>query len=124
VNIKRYLKQRAVYWAPAGSDMTGAQLYDDPVEVKCRWEDVHELFYNEQGEETVSNAKVLLDILPGGAEFQLLGVLWLAPDKDNPALPQLTDEDSPLANPGAAPIRRFDKFPDRLAKTFLRTALL
>lgn len=125
MNIEDYLNQRAVYWAPAGNGDTGEQLYDDPIEIKCRWEDVHKLFFNEAGEQTVSNARVYLwTEMAGSGEFQPLGVLWLAPDKDLPALDQVPFPGLPLRNPGAAVIRRFDMLPDKDAEEFLRTALL
>jgi len=56
--IQGYLNQTAIW-----HQTTGLNEYGEPVTssklIKVRWEDVQELFMDDDGQETVSNAKVL-----------------------------------------------------------------
>lgn len=58
--IKRNCKQMAVYWAPAGKDVYGGISFNNPVEVKCRWEDKQQLVKDNDGNEILSNAQVFV----------------------------------------------------------------
>ena len=111
--IIRMLKQIAVYWSVASTDQFGGKVYNDPVEIKCRWEDISVEYLDSQGETKLSNAVVYMDrdILVGGV--LMLGTLG-----------DITDEENVKENSGAWEIKRFDKLPDRKAKNFLRTAYL
>lgn len=66
--------QTAVYWAPAGNNGFG-KTFAAPVEISCRWDDVSEQVIDQQGQETMSKAKLLLtgDVIEGG--FMYLGTL-------------------------------------------------
>ena len=67
MNIKRKLKQTAVYWQATGRIASGGYTFDSPEEIKCRWEDRHEIYHTSTGEERKSLAIVMVDfdISPG-----------------------------------------------------------
>jgi len=113
LNLKRYTKQTAVYWARSSPafDAYGKPLYEDPIEIDCRWEDVNELFVDSQGEQQTSSCKImtLVDLVVGG--FLMLG-----------SLDSTLDLVTPSNNEGAWEIRSFSKTPDRKARKFVRTA--
>jgi len=116
--ITRMLKQTAVYWPPAviPFDDQGMPAFGTPVEVSCRWEDVHEEFITPQGTREVCNAKVFVsvDVEPGGLLFH--GELSTVEASGFPA--------DPRDYHGVWEIRRFEKLPSLKATEFLRTALL
>jgi len=56
--IEGYLNQRAVWKRKIGSNEYGEPVTKQKT-IKVRWEDVQELFMGDDGQETVSNAKVL-----------------------------------------------------------------
>jgi len=119
-NIERLCKQTAVYWGDPTSDGEGGYTYDDPVEVKCRWEYTKEVFTRIGGgnvsEQLISNAivYVLQDVDEQGLLF--LGEL---DDLDS------ADEESPKEVSSVYKIERFDKIP-RLGSTteFIRKVYL
>ena len=119
-NIERLCRQTAVYWANPTSDGEGGYTYDDPVEVKCRWEYTKEVFTRIGGgnvsEQLISNAivYVLQDVDEQGLLF--LGEL---DDLDS------ADEESPKEVSSVYKIERFDKIP-RLGSTteFIRKVYL
>lgn len=105
MNIKRKLRQFAVYWAPAEADETGRQGYAGPVEIKCRWEDVQQLQEEANaGDNWVSKSTVYVD-----RELQLQGVLWKGKLADLPTPAE------PFANPGAEEIKKRSSLPDARA---------
>lgn len=53
--------QKAVYWAPTGTDQFNRRTYAAPVEIDCRWVDVREIFRTKDGQEKVSKSKVYAD---------------------------------------------------------------
>ncbi len=73
--VKRRLTQDMVYWRMAGNDGEGGFLYDDPVELKCRWEEKIEQVVTTMGEETVSRAKVFVDRKLTEGSYIYLGTL-------------------------------------------------
>ena len=121
--ITRMLKQRAAYWAPSTrSDDFGNPIFESPAVVKCRWEDVHENFMDDEGNQTVSNAKVYVD-----QDLQTRGYLRRLKDANERSGVREEIEDldpSPLNNEEVYTIRKFEKLPDRKAKEYLRTAML
>ncbi len=113
--LDKALKQNAIYWARDPDhpvDDFGQPRYDDPVGLRCRWEDTTEEFIDAQGEKKVSRARVLVreDVVPGG--LLLLGdVDDLASDADPVEL-------------AALEIQSFQKNPTADGKDFLRTVML
>jgi hypothetical protein len=58
--INAYLNQTATWHRATGQNNEyGEPIFANPVSIKVRWEDVRELFRDNEGRETVSNAKVL-----------------------------------------------------------------
>ena len=55
------LNQTAVYWKRLGPDGYGDWLWEDPVEIDVRWDDVSEMFTDVNGEQRMSLAKVLVN---------------------------------------------------------------
>ncbi len=106
------LNQIAVYWERGAPDGYGGHGWEDPVEIDCRWELVHELYQDAFGEQRTSNGKVFLgqDIKPG--DFLYLG------DYDDIT----SASGSPASMEQAFEVRRFDKVPDLAGTEFLRRA--
>jgi len=113
MNLKRFTKQMAIYWAKSdpSHDNYGKPLYETPVEIDCRWEDTNELYVDSQGEQQTSSCTImtLIDVMVGG--FLMLG-----------SLDSIIDTEHPGQNEGAWEIKSFTKVPDRKAKKFVRTA--
>ena len=57
----RLLKTTIVYWGNPTADGYGGYTFDDPIEIKCRWEDRTELFVDPNGKEQRSTAVVYVD---------------------------------------------------------------
>jgi hypothetical protein len=64
--------QTAVYWGNPQPDGFGGITYDDPVEIKCRWDGKVQLVRNDNGEEVVSEATVLVT-----RDLDVNGMLYL-----------------------------------------------
>lgn len=105
----------AVYWAPADvpHDDYGKPAYSEPIEIKCRWEEIAEEFLDTQGERQVSKAKIYVD-----RDVKIGGVLLSG------TLDSDVDEDSPKQNEGAWEIRGFSKLPNLKVTEYVRLAYL
>ena len=68
--IESVCVQEAWYWADdaAKPDGYGGYDYDTPEKVKCRWDDKTQMVTNQNGEQVVSNAEILVieDLKLGG----------------------------------------------------------
>jgi hypothetical protein len=124
--IKKMRRQTAVYWEPSEVGEEGQMTFLEPIEIKCRWEDITEQYIDRAGTPQTSSARVYVD-----RDLFKLGVLWLPPENLNlnegDALSQVTSEEDPFANSGAFEIRKFEKLPVLKPKTeddFLRTCWL
>lgn len=106
--ISKMRKQDAVYWAPVGLDDNNRYIYDEPVEVKCRWDERSERDFNTIGEEINVKATVYVD-----REVALGGVLWLG-----------LLVDAPLTPPEHNKIKIYRVMPNLRATEFLRIARL
>jgi hypothetical protein len=110
--LTKMLKQTAVYWAPDSMRGDGTWTFDDPIEIKCRWQDTQEQFIDKNGQVRISSAKVFVDRdLKGG------GFLWQGSLVD-------LESTNPKENEGAYEIMKFGKMPNLKATKFLRTAIL
>jgi hypothetical protein len=110
---KGLLKQFAVYWGPLGQDpQTGNMVYDEPVEIQCRWVDTNQLYIKANGDESASKCMVMVD-----RDLEIGGALWQG------RLENLVDHDEPSKNKGANIIQGWNKVPDEVAKKFVRTAI-
>lgn len=111
---RKFLNQKAVYWTPSVDDGTGlGHVYDDPVEIDCRWTDKFEIIVDAMGKEVTSKTYVLAD-----RDLSIEGVLWLG------KLADLESSSDPFANTSAWKIIAFHKIPDASAKKFLRKAYM
>jgi hypothetical protein len=119
--LRRACKQTAVYWANPQDDGYGNKTFDDPVEIKCRWEDIRQVL-GTVGENTTTG----YDIIPRA-------IVYLTQDVDEEGLLYLgtlddldsTQEDNPMTIEGICIIKRPAKIPslgsttDFLYKAFL-----
>jgi hypothetical protein len=109
-----------VYWGLQSNesggmayDDYGQPLYTDPVELKCRWEEVAKEFIDTKGTVQISRAIVYVE-----SDVEVKGMLFHG---------ELTDLDSGLSprnQDGAWEIKRYDKLPHLKYKYMLRTAYL
>ena len=58
--IKKICVQPCVYWGSPVEDGYGGKTFADPVEIKCRWEDIVRKIKTSNGSETESKATVLV----------------------------------------------------------------
>jgi hypothetical protein len=119
---ERFCVETCVYWGSPVNDGYGGFTFDDPIEIKCRWENKSEvnvgwLSTGFPANLLLSKASVLVL-----QDLDLEGYLYLG---------KLTDFDSsvdtskPIEIPGAYVIHRFDKIPMvRKTDEFVRTAWL
>lgn len=111
MRVLKFLQQRAVYWEPLPAGETGQEGYADPVEIRCRWEDVQEVQAEPGGEQWMSAARIMVDRV-----VLTDGYLWRSSkttrDPEGSALAELTTPANPVGNPGAAKIRKVTQVPD------------
>jgi hypothetical protein len=113
---RRLRKQDAVYWGSPVADGFGGYDFDDPVEIRVRWEHKPELFINLAGNEVRSQAVVF-----PGVDLDIGGYLYLG---------ELSDLDSTVMEPKDVTtgrvyeIRGFSKSPSRRGKKFVRKVWL
>lgn len=107
----KFYKQTAVYYAQNGTDSFGRPKFAAPVEFRCRWQQEHKLFLDGEGQQAVSDAKVMIEdaVKEGGFLFE--GVL-----ADAPA--------DPLAGPDCYEIRKYERIPDLKNKAQVHIAML
>jgi hypothetical protein len=112
--ITKMRKQTAVYWEPLGTrDEFGNNLFSDPVEIDCRWEDDVKQFVGRDGETYLSASIVYVD-----RDVEVGGVLLLG------AIDSSMDAEEPLSRVGASEIKQFAKLPNLKNTEYLRTAYL
>lgn len=85
------------FWAFSGTDDFGNTQFSSPVYVDCRWEDKQELFRNEEGNEVMSEAVVLL-----GSSVSIEGYLYHGTSSGS----------DPTAISDAKEIRQYSEIPD------------
>lgn len=60
--IRTMRRQTALYWSRSNrKDEFGEYTFDDPVSIKCRWEQKQTLVLNKEGEEVISGDTVYVD---------------------------------------------------------------
>lgn len=111
--IDKMRKQYAVYWGVSGVDDAGQNLYEEPIELRVRWEDDDFAFIDAAGVTIASTTSVYVD-----RKLEVGGILWQGRLVDVPS------QTNPLSNPGADEIIKFSEIPDIKAKKFLRKAIL
>ncbi len=106
------LYQTAVYWGNPVANGYGGYTYADPIEIDCRWEDVHEAVMDGKGVEHITRAQVQV-----AQDLEEEGMLLLGELVDLDS----TGMDDPFSA-GAHPIIRFEKIPTLKADAFYRKA--
>ena len=112
--IKKYCKQDGVYWAPLPSDpdnLYNERLYDDPIDLKVRWEDEQQEIILSDDSKATSKARIMCD-----QPVELGGVLFLGDTSE------LTDLDDPFNNDKAWKIIKIETTPNVRAKKALYEA--
>lgn len=109
--IKKVCVQTAVLWTYLGPDGYGGELFDEPVEIKVRWEDIDQTMEDDTRVEFVSRAKILLTEDVKMKDYLHLGTLESI---ENEANPRKVDK--------AFPIKSFRRTPlifstDKFVKT-------
>jgi hypothetical protein len=110
--IKRMRRQRAVYWKRADPNEFGKFAFDDPIEIKCRWESHEGAVRNEKNELIMSKATVYVDREMFLGDRLKLGEL----ESGTP--------DDPSGDPLAMEIQGFEKLPNLRNRETLYTAHL
>lgn len=90
----KFRTDKAVYWALLGPSGDGSIRYAAPVEIKVRWSDKEEEFFDDKGRRSVSKTVVHVD-----RDVTLGGYLW------HGELTSLTSSTRPQSNQGAEEIR-------------------
>lgn len=70
--VKKVCVQTAVYWGNPQIDGYNKTTFDDPIEIKCRWEDKVRMIKSQNGEELTVKAEVLVT-----EQLELKGYLFL-----------------------------------------------
>jgi len=100
--IESVCVQTACYWGNPQPDGYGGTVYDDPIEISCRWDETINVVKNYQGEEVISKAEILLT-----QDVDKEGLLYLGDLDDLDS----AEEENPKTIDGAWKIIRFDKTP-------------
>lgn len=125
--LKKVCVQTATYWGNPQADGYGGTNYDDPVEVRVRWDNVSKLVTDAKGKELLCRAEVLVagrledDGTVTPLDLEVDGRLYLGSLDDLDS----GQEADPMSIDEAWIIRRFDKCPEFKSTTkFVRTAFL
>lgn len=72
-NFERNLLQDATYWVQTGTDLYNKGVFSAPVVLKCRWEDMSELFIDKTGQEVTCKSRVYFAVDIALEGYLLLG---------------------------------------------------
>lgn len=112
--IEKVCVQPVVWWQFDGSSGFGGPSFKDPVQIKTRWTDEKQVIQDDEGNEIISNAWVLLT-----QDVSLQDYLYLG------TLTDIGSEPDPLKVDGAYQIKRFEKVPMIFStEIFVRKAFL
>jgi hypothetical protein len=119
--IRRRLNQKAAYWGNPQEDGYGGKLYDDPIEIDCRWEDTNQIILMANGEELLSRAIVFTE-----QDLEENGLLYLGTLDDLLSSSGDSSGDVELTKvEGVHIIKRYEKIPSlRSDSDFLRKSYL
>ncbi|KKL76168.1 hypothetical protein LCGC14_2047610 [marine sediment metagenome] len=121
--MSRLCNQTAVYWGNPQDDGYGTMTYDDPVEIKCRWQEHREVISvvgdDRKDRELVSKAQVWVV-----QDVDEEGYLYLGTLDSTDALSSAEEAD-PAVVDKAYKIRLFEKTPElRHSIKYIRKAYL
>jgi hypothetical protein len=108
--------QNCVYWGNPVNDGFGAYTFDDPIEIKCHWQDKEQIIGRDDEKIVTSRAIVFVT-----QDVVTEGLLWLGALKDL----TITQQASPRTITGITIIKRFEKTPAMKSTTiFMRKAFV
>lgn len=110
--IKRMRKQFCVLWRRTGYSETGASEFDEPVQLRCRWDDCAAEYRNDNGEKALSKSTAYPETEVSIGDRMKVGEL----DSETALNP--LDDDLALEVVG------FEKIPNFKAKEFLLIAYM
>lgn len=113
MNLLSKLTDRCTYWAPGPSGKSGQPTYQEPVELRCHWEDHQLVVTDSAGRQWMSKAEVLLD-----TPVEEKGYLF------HGRRLELTDDTNPKANKDAAEIVALGSVPNVPSHQTVYTAYL
>lgn len=114
MDVDDFLQQKAVYWPPGPHDNSGGiALYEPPVELDCRWEDIAEQFINKNGETVVSKSKIFFQ-----DKVEQDGVVKLG------GFSTVTNLTDPFDNEGAWEIQSVSSLPDEEGEIIVYIVML
>lgn len=105
------LKDEATWWAVTGGNGFGGDAISAPVLIKCRWDEVQEVFIGQiDRRELISKAVVIVDRDMAVGDYLVKG--------------DLTDQASPSGVPGAFKVQRWEKSADLRNADHVRMVVL
>jgi hypothetical protein len=106
-------RQTAVWWARSSSiNRFGKYTYEEPVEIKCRWDGSGREYRDDKGQTVFSDATVYVD------RIVAIGDMLMEGDLESDTASDPTTEET------AYEVKRFDKNPNIKATETLYTAYL
>lgn len=79
MDIVSKLRDCAIYWGDPVTQGSGAIIFNPPKVIRCRWQDVQEKFFSNQGEEKFSRAMVHVEEDMDGGGYLFHGELLTPP---------------------------------------------
>lgn len=115
--VKSVCVQTAVYWGNPVADGYGGFTFDDPVEIKCRWEDKALIITDSTGIERMTDAQIMVT-----QDLDVLGFLYLGTMDEVESMFESGEQDfDPMKVDGARQILAFEKVPMiKSTKVFVR----
>lgn len=104
-----------VYWAPKYRNQFGKQMFENPVELSCRWTEGITVVRDQNGQEHIYNGTAFV-----GQDLDTDGMIWHGRLTDVSVTEGKGDPSVPPAD--AKLIRRFDKIPNKKYTKFVRKA--
>jgi len=111
----RNLKQKAVYWGNPQQKGFGGFVFDDPVEIRVRWENRVEVYLDSTGNKAIAQSVVYLT-----QRVDVTGYLYLGELSEIGS----AEEGNPEIVEGAFRILGYQKIPNLKATAFERKAWL
>jgi len=100
-SVKRILKEFCVIWGSPEPDGFGGSTFSNPVQAKCRWDDVTEVVIDPKGQDINSNATIYLETPVTVQSYIMRGPI----DSNTP--------NNPTDYPGAFPVRLVNSYSRR-----------
>jgi hypothetical protein len=110
--IRKMRKQKAIWWRRLEPDQYGKFAFKEPLEIDCRWDDMHQEFRNASGQLEISKSIVYTDRVVELGDRLKRGAVY-------PTVP-----DDPLSVSDAYEVKGFAQTPNLKATETLYTAYL